>query len=149
MERNDDTTGLLPEGGRGAVERVLHGEGFDIRWQNRGPYVRALVGNGTDTLEVSIAMWRALDALCRERDIRNLLVVEDLTGTPPPDQMGIVIGEIVESGLMAGVRVAFVDQKGHAQSNEYGQILALEHGLVAGVFAHERQALNWLLYSEG
>ena len=148
MARDDDAIGTTGKQPGPAVERVLHGEGFDIRWQNRGPFVRAVVDNGTDTLEVSIAMWRMLDALCRERGIRNLLVVENLAGTPPPEQMGIVVGEIVEAGLMAGVRVAFVDMKGHAQSNEYGQILALEHGLTAGVFAHERQALNWLLYSE-
>lgn len=148
MGRDDEATGTSRRQPGVAVERVLHGEGFDIRWQNRGSHVRALVENGTDTLEVSIAMWRMLDALCRERGVRNLLVVENLAGTPPPEQMGIVVGELVEAGLMAGVRVAFVDMKGHAQSNEYGQILALEHGLTAGVFAHERQALNWLLYSE-
>lgn len=126
---------------------VVEGPGFRIRFDVHPGYLRAYVHDGEDSLAVSVAAWRMLADQCRAHGMQRLLVIEDLAGTVPDDEVPQVIDAMVDAGFGA-IRVSFVEMQGHHQENEQGEILGLEHGLVVHVASSENAARQWLLYGE-
>jgi hypothetical protein len=126
---------------------VVEGPGFRIRFDVHPGYLRAYVHGGEDSVDVSIAMWRMLGEQCRAQRMTRLLVLEDLDGTVPDEEVPRVIDAMVEAGLGA-IRTSFVELQGHHQANEQGGILAMENGLAMHVTNSEHNARHWLLYGE-
>ena len=116
---------------------------MDVEWH--GSHLRAHVFDGTDSVPVSIAMWKLLAEQCREYSARRLLVLEDLAGSVDVADIGAVVAAIVGLGF-AGIRIAFVELRDDMSVNEHGEILALEQGVTICVFGNESQARRWLLY---
>lgn len=126
---------------------VVDGPGFRIRFDVHPGFLRAYVHDGEDSLAVSVAMWRMLADQCRAQRMRRLMVIEDLTGTVPDDQVGEVIQAMVDAGF-GEIRVSFVEMQGYHGGNEQGEILGLEHGLAVHVASSENAARQWLLYGD-
>ena len=127
--------------------RVVHGPGFSIRYDDEAGYLRAYVSDGTDSLEVSVAMWRMLAAEAAAVDAARMLVLEDLQGTVPMGEIGQVIDVVLEVAPR-DLRVAFVELRDDMEGNELGMILCRENGLDCRVFSNETEARNWLLYGD-
>ncbi|MEO5629761.1 MAG: hypothetical protein ABIQ62_08355 [Thermomonas sp.] len=125
--------------------RVVVGPGFRICFDDEPGYLRAYVFDGTDSLEVSLAMWRMLANECDATDSKRLLVVEDLRATVDLPGIEEVI-DAISSMSVAELRVAFVELREDIQSAEFGEILCLERGIEARVFSHEVEARRWLVY---
>lgn len=126
---------------------VVDGPGFRIRFDVNPGYLRAYVHDGEDSLAVSVAMWRLLADQCRAHKSKRLLVIEDLTGTVPDEDVAEVIQAMVDTGF-GEIRVSFVEMQGHHRGNEQGEILGLEHGLAVHVASSENAARQWLLYGD-
>ncbi len=127
--------------------RVVVGPGFKIRFDDESGYLRAHVFDGTDSLEVSIAMWRMLSDECESTKSTCLLVLEDLHATV--DHAGVeVVIDVLSKMSVAGLRVAFVELRDDIQSSEFGEILCLERGIKARVFSHEAEARHWLAFGD-
>ena len=126
---------------------VLQGDGFRMRVDAHGRYLRAHVHDGVDSLAVSIAMWKMLSEQCQLRGTRQLLVIEDLQATVDPGDIDAVVEAMVGFGL-ADIRIAFVELRGDIQGNEHAEVLALERNISVKVFTNEAEAKRWLLYGE-
>lgn len=126
-------------------EMELQGEGFRMRVQVHGAYLRAHVFDGVDSLQVSMAMWKLLAELCRAHGVRQLLVIEDLTASVDTGDIGTLVTAMVDFGL-ADIRIAFVDLQEDIHTNEDAGIQALECNITINNFGQEAQARHWLLY---
>lgn len=125
--------------------RVVNGPGFRIRYDDEAGYLRAYVYDGTDSVAVSVAMWRMVAAESAAVDARCILVLEDLQGTVSIGQISQVIDVVLEVAR-PGMRVAFVELRDDMEGNELGMILCRENGLDCRVFTNETEGRNWLLY---
>ncbi len=118
---------------------------FSIDYHRQGSLLRAHVTGINGTLETTLAYWMALAEEIRRDRPRNLLVVDDMEGDPPPpEQLAEFVQAMVGLGF-EGVRVAYVEA--HAQQIpevEHGEILAREQGFDARVFGNETDAALWL-----
>ena len=125
--------------------RVVKGPGFRICFDDEPDYLRAYVFDGTDSLEVSCAMWHMLGEECRIVSARRLLVLEDLLSTVDAAD----IEQVVDAGFEAGlgdVRVAFVELRDDIQGSELGETICVERGMEARTFSNEVEARRWLIY---
>ena len=130
-----------------SMSRVVDGPGFRIRYDGQPGYLRAHVYDGTDSLQVSMAMWRMLGEECRVRAATRLLVLEELQGTVDAVNSGQIIDAMVEAGFI-GVRIAFVELLDDVEGNEHAEIVGLERGFVIRIFTREDPARHWLLYGD-
>ena len=125
--------------------RVANGPGFRICFDDEPDYLRAYVFDGTDSLEVSCAMWRMLGEECRAVSAKRLLVLEDLLSTVDVEDLEAVVDVQFEVGL-GDVRIAFVELREDIQGSELGETLCLERGMAARTFSNEVEARRWLIY---
>lgn len=128
---------------------MVPGPGFRICYDQHPDYLRGYVFDGTDSLDVSLAMWRMLATECETTGARRLLVVEDLRSTIDPAgfEMEMVVDSISKLSLSAS-RVAFVELREDIEGAEFGEILCMERGIKLRVFSLEAEARHWLLYGD-
>jgi hypothetical protein len=123
---------------------LIEGEGFRLRIENRGDYLRAQVDGDHDTFEISLAYWSEVARVCHERRVERVLVVENIAEAGQPIYLERLIDAIVALGFR-DIRVAFVDLvDAHLKAMEHGEILARERGIVGRVFGREDDAERWL-----
>ncbi|QDA58378.1 hypothetical protein [Thermomonas aquatica] len=127
--------------------RVVNGPGFRICYDDEPDYLRAYVFDGTDSLEVSSAMWRMLGDECRASAAGRLLVLEDLLSTVDVPGIGQVVDAMFAAGL-ADVRIAFVELRDDIEGSELGESMCLERGMTIRVFSQEPVARRWLIYGD-
>ena len=127
--------------------RVVPGSGFRICFDDEPNFLRAYVFDGTDSLAVSLAMWRMIAEECESTKSQRVLVVEDLRSTV--DQAGVEeVVDVISKLNLAELRVAFVELREDIQIAEYGEILCQERGITGRVFSHETEARHWLLFGD-
>jgi hypothetical protein len=127
--------------------RVATGPGFRVCFDDAPGYLRAYVFDGTDSLAVSLAMWRMVAAECQRVAAQRLLVLEDLHATVAEPDLEQLVEAICGSGLV-GVRLAFVELREDLEGNEMAEIMCRERGMAVRVFAHEDDARRWLVYGD-
>ena len=127
--------------------RVVIGPGFRICYDDEPEYLRAYVFDGTDSLEVSVAMWRMLASECQAVGASRLLVLEDLVATVDVVDLGGVVDAMEHAGMQR-IRTAFVELRDDIEGSELGEILCRERGMVIRVFSHEDTARRWLAYGD-
>lgn len=125
--------------------RIENGPGFRICFDDEPGYLRAYVFDGTDSAEVSIAMWSMIASACRAVHATRLLVLEDLRSTVDVPDIEAVVDSLVAEGMQT-VRMAFVELRDDIQGNEVAEILCLERGMTIRIFSNETEARRWLVY---
>ncbi|HSD18274.1 MAG TPA: hypothetical protein VLC71_13580 [Thermomonas sp.] len=125
--------------------RVVQGPGFRIRYEDEPGFLRAHVFDGTDSVAVSIAMWRMLASEGAAVGATRLLVLEDLLSTVELGDLGAVVDGIEAAGI-GRFRTAFVEMRDDIQGSEQGEILLQERGITIRIFSNETEARHWLLY---
>ena len=125
--------------------RVVNGPGFKVCYEDEPSYLRAYVFDGTDSVEVSIAMWRMLAAEGAAVGATRMLILEDLVSTVELQDLATVI-DAIESAGMGRFRSAFVDLRDDIQGSELGEIMLQERGITIRIFSNETEARHWLLY---
>ena len=127
--------------------RVVNGPGFKVSYEDEPGYLRAYVFDGTDSVAISIAMWRMLAAEGAAVGATKMLILEDLVSTVGLEDLGTVIDGIEAAG-MGRFRSAFVELRDDIQGSELGEILLQERGITIRIFSNENEARHWLLYSD-
>ena len=125
--------------------RVVNGPGFKVCYEDEPGYLRAYVFDGTDSVAISIAMWRMLAAEGAAVGATKMLILEDLVSTVGLEDLGTVIDGI-EAASMGRFRSAFVELRDDIQGSELGEILLQERGITIRIFSNENEARHWLLY---
>ena len=127
--------------------RVVNGPGFKVCYEDEPGYLRAYVFDGTDSVAISIAMWRMLAAEGAAVGATKMLILEDLVSTVGLEDLGTVIDGIEAAG-MGRFRSAFVELRDDIQGSELGEIMLQERGITIRIFSNENEARHWLLYSD-
>jgi hypothetical protein len=125
--------------------RTVQGPGFRICYEDEPGYLRAYVFDGTDSVDVSIAMWRMLAAEATAVGATRMLILEDLVSTVGVEDLGKVVDGIEAAG-MDRFRSAFVELRDDIQGSELGEIMLQERGITIRLFSNETAARHWLLY---
>ena len=125
--------------------RVVNGPGFKVCYEDEPGYLRAYVFDGTDSVDISIAMWRMLAAEGGAVGATRMLILEDLVSTVGLDDLAKVI-DAIEAAGMGRFRSAFVELRDDIQGSELGEIMLQERGITIRIFANENEAPHWLLY---
>ena len=125
--------------------RVVNGPGFKVCYEDEPGYLRAYVFDGTDSVAISIAMWRMLAAEGAAVGATKMLILEDLVSTVGLEDLGTVIDGIEAAG-MGRFRSAFVELRDDIQGSELGEIMLQERGITIRIFSNETDARHWLLY---
>ena len=125
--------------------RVVNGPGFKVCYEDEPSYLRAYVFDGTDSVEVSIAMWRMLAAEAAAVGATRIMVLEDLLSTVDLQELGQVI-DAIEAAGMGRFRSAFVELRDDIQGSELGEIMLQERGITIRIFSNETEARHWLIY---
>jgi hypothetical protein len=122
---------------------------FSIEFQSEGSRLRAHVVGVNGTLETTLAYWLAIAAEVRARAPSMLLVVDDMTGEPPPpEQLQQFVSAMAGLGF-EGLRIAYVEADGdQIPLVEVAEIFAREQGFNARVFGNEADAAVWLRHGE-
>ncbi|GAP65494.1 ABC transporter related [Mizugakiibacter sediminis] len=118
---------------------------FRLAFVQRRGVLRAEVAGVNGTLETTLAYWRAIAAEVRARRPRRLLVVDTMSGEPPPPAELFQLVQLLRGEGFEGVRVAYVEADlAHVPQVEHGEIFAREAGFDVRVFHDERAAELWL-----
>lgn len=125
--------------------RVVNGPGFKVCYEDEPGYLRAYVFDGTDSVDVSIAMWRMLASEGAAVGVTRMLILEDLVSTVGLEELAAVIDGIEAAG-MGRFRSAFVELRDDIQGSELGEIMLQERGITIRIFSNETEARHWLLY---
>ena len=125
--------------------RVMAGPGFRVCFDDEPDYLRAYVFDGTDSVDISIAMWRMLAAEGAAVGATKMLILEDLVSTVGLEDLGTVIDGIEAAG-MGRFRSAFVELRDDIQGSELGESMCLERGINIRIFSQEPEARRWLIY---
>lgn len=122
---------------------------YDLRFNDRGDYLRVEISGPGDSLEVSLAYWNDIAAECERHGTRALLVLDLFENEPlTPSEMDQVIDSMSDS-YMRHVRVAYCELNSAVVAQaEYGELTAREMGFTVRVFASEQEAELWLRYGE-
>ena len=122
---------------------------YRIGYSRQGGLLRAHVTGVNGSLETTLAYWNELACEIRRLPPRELLVVDDMEGDPPPpEQIAQFVREMVGKGF-EGIRVAYVEAHAHQVADvEHGEIIARELGFDARVFDNESRARIWLRYGQ-
>ena len=71
--------------------RVVNGPGFKVCYEDEPGYLRAYVFDGTDSVDISIAMWRMLAAEGAAVGATRMLILEDLVSTVGLEDLSAMI----------------------------------------------------------
>ncbi len=127
---------------------TVAGDGFEIFFRWNGDILRAQVEGPHDSFAISLAYWTEVSDERRRRGAHRILVVENLMENGNPEETLALFEKLVELDFK-GCKVAFVDRGSEQRSmHEHVAILAREHGILAGVFGEESEAVIWLRHGE-
>jgi hypothetical protein len=118
---------------------------YDVRFENRGSYLLALITGRGEQLETTRATWRSIAAECKARGFTRLLILEDIEGQLPfMDQYAFADG-LKQIGF-DGIAVAFVDaQPEQYANNKFAEDVAANRGVHGRMFQTVAEAEAWLL----
>ncbi|HXS73446.1 MAG TPA: hypothetical protein VN725_05325 [Rhodanobacteraceae bacterium] len=120
---------------------------FELRFNDRGDYLYACVQGPQDSPEITLAYWREIVAECARRDLRRLLVCDDLHGEPATPQDFSKLAEALRGSGLEHLRVAFHEPvSANLRVVEHGELAFREAGFTLRVFGSEREAELWLRY---
>ncbi len=122
---------------------------WQLHFEDRADYLYAEVHGPEDSLAITTAYWRAIDAECRQRGTRALLVCDCLRGEPAQQEDFRRLALALRGGVLEQVRIAFYEPvPENLRFVEHGELAMREAGFTLRVFGNEREAEVWLRYGQ-
>ncbi|MEO8802532.1 MAG: hypothetical protein ABI304_05455 [Rudaea sp.] len=120
-----------------------------LRFEDRDDYLYAEVSGPEDSMQISLAYWRAIEAECERRKTTRLLVCDRLRGQPSSQTDSEEIANALGGGIFANMRIAFHEPVAeHLRFLEYGEMAVREVGVTMRVFPSDKEAEVWLRYGQ-
>jgi hypothetical protein len=113
-------------------------------FEDRSGYLYAQVTGPRDSHQISLAYWSQVAEQVRRRNVRKLLVHENLGDHEDERDLSSMIDALIAMGLDR-IQIAFVVGRIELVTEmEHGEILALERGANGRVFGSVAMAERWL-----
>ncbi|MBS0555839.1 MAG: hypothetical protein JSR27_00340 [Proteobacteria bacterium] len=123
--------------------------GFRLRFEQRPGYLLVEVRGRRGSPEIALAAFASIAAECTRLQARKLLVVDAAHGTPNSPQALAGIMRTLRESPLATVRIAYVVRDvENIPVFQHAELEGLDLGFNLRLFASERDAEIWLLYSE-
>jgi len=117
---------------------------YQISFDQRPEYLYAYVGGEHDSYAISHAYWTEVARECAEKQVKRVMIDENLTESVSVAEMYQIASEI--PGMFSGIRIAFVDRHAdQAELNEFGELVAQNRGVTGKFFGDIPSAEAWLL----
>jgi len=98
---------------------------------------------GTETYENTLAYWREIARAARDGKARDILLVDELRGTPLTEEQWLQLVLSMEGSGIERMRIAHAKPQGMNEV-EYCEVFARDAGIDARVFGDEATAATWL-----
>lgn len=122
------------------------GKPYEIKLEDRGEYLYALVGGENLTPDIAKLYWDEIAEECFRMEKNKILIEKDFresVSAPEMLEMGSYVG-----GILANKKIAFVDRFKNESVNELGKKIARNRGVFMKIFDNIAEAENWLNTSE-
>lgn len=116
---------------------------YNIKLEDRGEYLYALVGGEKLSPEIAKMYWDEIAEKCAELEKSKILIEKDFprhVSAPQMLEMGVYLGSI-----LAGKKIAFLDRYKNEEVNELGKVVARNEGVIMKVFKNVDEAEEWLI----
>ena len=116
---------------------------YNIKLENRGEYVYALVGGEILTPEIARMYWDEIAEMCFTQEKSKIMIEKDFAkSVSPPEmlEMGVYLGKI-----LPGKKIAFLDLYKNENINELGKVIARNQGVIMRIFHNKAEAEKWLI----
>lgn len=118
---------------------------YQITFEERPRYLYVYVTGDSDSYEISRRYWLEVSAMSAETGYKRILIEEDILETVSISDMYRLASELPQMGFF-GVRLAFVDRYAeHSELNEFGELVAVNRGIMGKIFNDLQAAEEWLL----
>lgn len=119
-------------------------EAVDIRLEDRGAFLHAIVMGAEDSVDVTLDYWRRILEECADSGHSSILVEEDFPNQVSTTEIFLTMKEIAAM-LPMGMRVAFVDRRSEQNDlNVFAETVAINRGAYGRVFESVESAEAWL-----
>lgn len=117
---------------------------YQISFEQRPKYLYVYVEGDKDSYAISHAYWTEVARECAEKQVKHVMIDENLTESVSVAEMYQIASEI--PGMFSGIRIAFVDRHAdQAEINEFGELVAQNRGVTGKFFVDVPSAEAWLL----
>ena len=116
---------------------------YIIKLENRDEYLYALVSGKTLTPEIAKMYWDEIAEMCFTLKKSKIMIEKQFAvSVSPPEmlEMGVYLGKI-----LAGKKIAFLDQYVNESINELGKVIARNQGVIMRIFKNTEDAEKWLI----
>lgn len=119
---------------------------YNIKLEDRGEYLYALVGGENLSPDIAKLYWDEIAEECYRLEKNKIMIEKDFPkGVSAPEMldMGVYVGNI-----LAGKKIAFIDRFKHESVNELGKKIARNRGVIMKLFTNAEDAETWLNSTE-
>ena len=118
---------------------------YQITFEERPEYLYVYVTGSADSYEISRSYWLEVSAACGKINCNKILIEEDIPEVVSISDMYRLASELPQMGFF-GVRVAFFDRYAEQNElNEFGELVAVNRGIMGKIFNDIQAAEEWLL----
>ena len=115
---------------------------YNIKLEDRGEYLYALVGGEQLKPEIAKLYWDEIAEECFKLEKSKIMIekeFEESVSAPEMLDMGVYLGNI-----LAGKKIAFLDRFRNESINELGKKIARNRGVMMKLFDNAADAEKWL-----
>lgn len=118
---------------------------YTLELEDRDGYLYARLASDENNGAILVSAFQEITARCRSIGVSKVFVEHATpTALSTGEAYDAAVG-VVELDL-AGVKIAYLDRDPtHLETNQFGELVAVNRGLVGKAFADEGEAMNWLL----
>ena len=117
---------------------------YTIVFEDYPNYLYALVHGEKYGYEVLSGFLREIADECKKRNFKQVLIEENISATASQEDVFRIASELPEFGF-SDIRMAYIDRfLEQKDMNEFGQDVAVDHGVDVQIFGDMESANNWL-----
>lgn len=122
----------------------ITGKPYVINFEDGPNYLYALVHGDQYGYEILAGFLREIADECRERNVRQVVIEENISATASEEDVFRIASELSQLGF-SDIRMAYIDRFAEQMElNEYGRKVAEDSGVDVKIFSSLEEADKWL-----
>lgn len=122
----------------------ITGKPYVINFEDGPNYLYALVHGDQYGYEILARFLREIADECRERNVRQVVIEENISATASEEDVFRIASELPQLGF-SDIRMAYIDRFAEQMElNEYGRKVAEDSGVDVKIFSSLEEADKWL-----